>query len=173
MEMASPLNRQISETLKHGIDLRPVDLRWRDVDFGGKVGIGIVVDIIGILRDRCVAGFEFGPMKVVALIRIRIAPHSAARFHVVEPTGRKSTSSPSATASMNEPSNPLDLPMLRAQGHDLHILPVVSDADVTLLADRVGDLIVELPRDVAHDAPLFIRDGGRLYRHSPATVGVL
>ena len=54
--------------LERGIDLRPVDLRWRDVDFGGKIGIGIVVDIVGIMGGRCVAGFELGPMKVVALI---------------------------------------------------------------------------------------------------------
>jgi hypothetical protein len=56
--------------LKRGVDFQSVDPRWRDVDFGGQIGVWIVGDVVGFTGRGHVGGRDLGHIKVITQVRL-------------------------------------------------------------------------------------------------------
>ena len=150
---------------ERGIDARPVDLGRRDVDFDCQIGVGIVGDVVGSKGDRRGTGRQLGGVEVIALVGFQ-APLQRG------PIPRRRALPPTIDFEaerdlVDEHADQLLEPIVDwSDNRDLDVLPVISQPDRRVLAERAAKAVVEVIGDVAHHAPLFAWDDGRLRRRS-------
>ena len=141
-----------------GINARPVDLRGRNIDLDSKIRIGIIGYILGLASTASAIIVSF----------------SAAKSNFRPPPGHERSGAPGRLTqaragdlqflrdqfreSTHASSSPVVEP---ARGPELDIFPVIVGMDIGARRDRVHELFVERPIDIADHDPFF-RDGCHL-----------
>ncbi len=138
---------------EHRVDRFAVNPRRRKIDFDCQVRTGIIARVLGVAVERIPRNPQFLGVEVIgkvglqAPLRVLGIPGRLARFFAVDVQGQRHHG--------DDLADQLLVPLVKVSGgHELQVLPIVSQAHVLALADRPGKALINVPADTPNGDPL-------------------